>query len=125
MIFIASEYQFYQTKIRIYDEKDVLDVPIEAYPILCEPGKLLLPKIVDFGLAQVGQRYQEIYQIDNNTGMDFKFGFQGKEEVEEIQINPPKGIIPKYGYIKIEVSFKPGKQQTYHSQFYVRLKDID
>ena len=45
----------YETKIRIYDEKSVLDVPIEAFPILCEPGKLLLPKVIEFGLAKVGK----------------------------------------------------------------------
>ena len=57
MVFIASDYRKYLTKIWIYDERDVLDVPIEAYPILCEPGKFLLPKIIEFGMAQLNIRY--------------------------------------------------------------------
>ncbi len=61
-----------------------MDVPIEAYPILCETGKQLLPKIIEFGLAKVNLRYQEYYQIDNPSGVDFRFNFETNHKIEEI-----------------------------------------
>lgn len=42
--------------------------------------------------------------------MDFRFNFESKENPNEIQINPIKGLIPKYSYINIEISFLPTKQ---------------
>lgn len=51
VIFIASEYKEFNTTLKIISQKDVLNIPIEAYPVISQEDAKLFPKIIDFGIC--------------------------------------------------------------------------
>ena len=110
--FIAKDYNFYETQIRILCENEVLIIPIVAYPVINPIPSNIFPKFIDFEIKKINKVHKIIKRIKSTIPLNFKFEFKVRKSNENLKIEPLKGFIPGNSFIDIVIIFTPKEACT-------------
>lgn len=105
--FIAKDYDYYETQIRILCENEVLIIPIVAYPVINPDPTNIFPRFIDFEIKKINKIHKIVKRIRSTIPLNFKFEFKIKKGNKNLKIEPLKGFIPGNSFIDINIIFMP------------------
>lgn len=110
--FVPRNYNYYHTQVRILGEAENFIVPIHAFPVMNKGNVEIFPKRIDFGLREIGKVHTIQKPLICKIPVNFEFEFKLLNEIDEIKINPLKGIVPGESYVNIDITFTPKSSTT-------------
>ncbi|EGR31074.1 hypothetical protein IMG5_117990 [Ichthyophthirius multifiliis] len=126
IILKPEEHKYYFTTLRINSQTENILVPIHAYPVIDRENiRNLFPRLIDFGVIEIGESRTIINFLECKIPINFEFEFEFLKENTEMFIQPMKGIIPAQGKIEINLIYKPSSNTTAISEVELKISQFD
>jgi hypothetical protein len=111
--FLPFEYKIYQTKIRLLFQNRLVEILIEAYPIMNKNLSQIFPQEIQIGDHLVDEEIVLIKEMTCSIDHPFHFKFEVAQNCEDLRIWPLESKVPGNGSIPIRCIFKPTQSIFY------------
>lgn len=116
IVLLPKSFIYHYTFIRVLFGESQIIIPIHAYPVMNRKDSNIFPKMIDFGIKEIGKEHIIKKRLQNCVSINFDFEFKYVKSSKNIMIIPRKGIIPGNSYIEISIIFSPKVASTVVSE---------